>query len=218
MAGAGFGRTVGTRLALVVLALFAPAWSARAQEVERTWETGLALRLGAAFDSRGPIGQVEGREIFLLAVERTVHLATVGGLDVDWTPHLVPAVLVTDNPDAPLVRIPEGLGGWVARTDGRTVWGVGATPAALRLEWRPGERLALGAGGAAGGVWFSSPVPFSNATHWNFAVDGSLSARFRAAPGRWIELGFRIYHLSNAGFGPENPGLDGRMFTVGVGW
>jgi hypothetical protein len=69
-----------------------------------------------------------------------------------------------------------------------------------------------------GGVWFSHRVPVRDGTYFNFAARGGLDALYRVGDGLWLSAGYRHLHLSNAGTGAVNPGLDVPLIALGLAW
>ncbi|HUP52536.1 MAG TPA: acyloxyacyl hydrolase [Longimicrobiales bacterium] len=59
------------------------------------------------------------------------------------------------------------------------------------------------------------PSSTSNATRFNFAYDMAAGIRMEVPRAGRAELGLRRQHLSNAGFGEVNPGLDSHVAYIG---
>ena len=73
---------------------------------------------------------------------------------------------------------------------------------------------------AVGGVVFStSNLPPGDTSQVNFTSGVELGSQFFRPERRSIDLGVKIYHLSNASLGNKNPGINGAVqFTVGYTW
>ena len=60
----------------------------------------------------------------------------------------------------------------------------------------------------AGFVAFAGTVPSSAATMFNFSFEFGGGVEWNARPGRAWSLDYRCHHISNAGRGMNNPGVD----------
>lgn len=71
-------------------------------------------------------------------------------------------------------------------------------------------------GGSAGLLAFEREVPFGNTRKLNLTFD--ITAAVRAPAWRSLApvIGYKFHHLSNAGTGDFNPGLDANLWFVGV--
>jgi lipid A 3-O-deacylase len=73
---------------------------------------------------------------------------------------------------------------------------------------------------AVGGIVFStSNLPPGDTSTVNFTSGLELGSHFFRANRQSVDLGVKIYHLSNASIGNKNPGINGAVqFTVGYSW
>ncbi len=175
---------------------------------------GLSLWTGVSFDSRGPLGAVPGRKFFLAAIRYQRTMIRLGSVRLRYVGDIIPIAVVTNNPDAEafafasdtVLRVGPG-----ART---SVYGFGASPLGFEISpFRTGT-LEVVAGGTGGFLAFSRPVPFRNARRFNYTFEFSAAARFFVRSSLAITLGYRLHHMSNAGTGSINPGLDANVIYV----
>ena len=73
---------------------------------------------------------------------------------------------------------------------------------------------------AVGGVVFSSSnLPPGDTSQVNFTSGAELGAQWFHNSKNSIDFALKIYHLSNASIGKQNPGINGAVqFTVGYTW
>lgn len=96
-----------------------------------------------------------------------------------------------------------------------TTFGGGIRAAGMRA-WLGGARFRLQADLAGGVLYFGRPLLAANATRFNFTGSGSLGLRIAAGEGGHLVLGYRVQHVSNAGMGEVNPGLDAHQIYLGA--
>jgi len=66
---------------------------------------------------------------------------------------------------------------------------------------------------SVGPFYALDPVPASG-TRWNFLVQGGPRLVLRLGSGLGVGLGYRFFHVSNAGLGRRNPGLSFHAFVL----
>lgn len=89
-------------------------------------------------------------------------------------------------------------------------------PLGLRVVVMPTEMVHPFVGAAAGGIYFAKPMPAANGRRFNFSAEAGAGVHVVLQAGWGIDVGFKLHHLSNAGTGEENPGLDSKVFYLGV--
>jgi len=78
----------------------------------------------------------------------------------------------------------------------------------------PGGTIRLQANLSRGVLGFAIPTPSANSTRLNFTGEAGLGLRFLIPDGR-VAVGYRLHHLSNAGRGEVNPGVDSHLLVLG---
>jgi hypothetical protein len=96
------------------------------------------------------------------------------------------------------------------------VYGAGVTPAGVQLYGNVTRMVSL-FGNLSGGVaWFTRDMPVPDARRLNFLLDVGGGIRVARDGGSALLLGFKFHHMSNAGLGRENPGIDGNVVYAGL--
>jgi hypothetical protein len=210
-------RALAVALGLATLA----APGARAQEASRPLGLLLSHSVTSGTASDGP-GCLCGQRTDVLApisvssleLELTLSLRSAVRWGLEVPVRAVPLVVVRNNPISPAYL--DGSGRWAMSVDTprASTLGFGVKPIGLRA-WTGSRRVRLHAEVSAGVVRFGSPLLASNATRFNFAYDMGVGIRMEVPGAGRAELGFRRQHLSNAGLGKVNPGLDSHVAYIG---
>ncbi len=209
----------GLAAALCLIALNAS--DAPAQEASRPLGVLLSHSMTSGTASDGPeclCGEradvLEAISVSSIEVELTLPLRTTARWGVEMPLRAVPLVVVRNNPISAAVT--DGTGRWSMAPDTprSSTLGFGLKPVGFRV-WVGSTRVRLQAEVSAGAVRFGSPLLASNATRFNFAYDVAAGFRMEVPGAGRAELGFRRQHLSNAGFGEVNPGLDSHVAYIG---
>ncbi len=184
---------------------------------------------GVSWHAPGPSGvqRAGDREFVLVALRYRRVLLSSSRIALAYTADLIPVAVVTDNSSekAGPLRVTNGdLLGTTAsgfglaggRLKGNTVFGWGAAPAGVEVSVSITRRFGIVVGGTAGFLTFSKPVPFANASKLNATFD--VGVGFDMAVGRgWRAIGgYKFHHLSNAGTGDFNPGLNASVWYLGT--
>ena len=187
--------------------------------------TTVGIWTGVSWHAPGPSGvqRAGDREFVLVALRYRRVLLSSSRIALAYTADLIPAAVVTDNSSetgpfrghnfAPGASAFALVGG---RLKGNTVFGWGAAPAGVEVSVSMTRRFGIVIGGTAGFLAFSKPVPFANARKINATLD--VGVGFELAVGRgWRAIGgYKFHHLSNAGTGNFNPGLNARVWYLGT--
>lgn len=149
-----------------------------------------------------------------LEVELTIALRRGSSWGFEYPLRAVPLALARNNPTDSATRV---AGGWSLslRTPREPNLGVGVKPLGLRA-WVGGDAVRLEGEVSSGVLLFSSPMLAANATHLNFVAEADIGVRVGLADGRQLVIGYRRHHLSNAGLGEVNPGLNSHVLYLGL--
>jgi len=97
-----------------------------------------------------------------------------------------------------------------------TRYAFGAAPLGLQMNFRPSKKIQPFIGGSGGLLYFNNRVPNYVGTRFNFTADIGGGVEFRLGEEkRAITVGYKYYHISNAGRGIENAGIDNNLFYIG---
>lgn len=100
--------------------------------------------------------------------------------------------------------------------DHKLNYGVGISPAGMRLIWRDGKNWKPFYTIKGGVIVFTQKSLSEYASYQNFSLQQSLGLQFRVTP-RWdFRVAFSDFHFSNAFMVPSNPGIDEVLYGGGL--
>jgi len=105
-------------------------------------------------------------------------------------------------------EIPIGTESFTSNCSNPWTYGFGISPLGQKVNLLPRGRIQPYAAVNAGFVAFAGAVPSSNATMFNFTFEFGGGVEWNARRGQSWSLDYRCHHISNAGRGRENPGVD----------
>jgi Lipid A 3-O-deacylase (PagL) len=169
---------------------------------------------GFSFDSRGPLGAVADRHFFVGAVRYRRLLVETRRFRFHLAADAVPFAFVTGNFDSDAFVFPQDTVLRVGPGHQSTVYGFGISPLGFEASpWRA-SWFEIVTDATGGFLSFSRAVPFRNARRFNFTFEIGAGLRLTALRRLDLTVGYRLHHLSNAGTGPINPGLDANLLYV----
>jgi lipid A 3-O-deacylase PagL len=161
------------------------------------------------------LGVTPDRDHLFLGVHAALNVVRRPRWTLGYAPEVVPLLLVSNNPK--YRRFPDGAGGQIVIEDGRgPVAGFAISPLGVEAQVRLGARWRGYTAGAAGLVWFTREVPVAYARAFNYAFEVGGGVLWRYSPRQSLRLGYKFHHLSNGFTAPQNPGIDGAVFLVGI--
>jgi opacity protein-like surface antigen len=95
-----------------------------------------------------------------------------------------------------------------AQFDEKWVYGVGANPVGLQMNFRRGKRLQPLWDFEGGFLYFSQRVLAAEGSQFQFTVATGPGAQFFFTPRTALTVGYRYHHMSNANISNRNPGTD----------
>lgn len=183
--------------------------------------------LGLSFDARitSPSRSID-RDLLVLGLRASRPFWVTRATRLSYVIEVTPVMLLA-NPTRPASPPPVCPPGEVCNQGGdsydmspqraflagRLTYGVGLAPLGVELEiggrdHRLGGVLDL----AGGGAYFMGPIPGN--TRFNFTAAGGAALQWRTGGGRRLMGGYKLYHMSNAGLGDLNPGLNAHLFYL----
>lgn len=103
-------------------------------------------------------------------------------------------------------------------TDHKVNYGIGISPAGMRLIWRDGKKWKPYYTVKGGVIVFSQKSLSEYASYQNFSLQQSLGVQFKVTS-RWdFRMAFADFHFSNAFMVPSNPGVDEMMYSGGLSY
>jgi hypothetical protein len=151
--------------------------------------------------------------IMMVEVELALPLVARTSSGLEYHARAVPFALMQENPTQPAVRSSQGWALSIATPRASTI-GFGVKPVGLR-GWI-GTDVRLEAEISAGILRFGTPLLAANATRVNFTYEFGLGIRLPRLGSRGAVIGYRRHHVSNAGFGEVNPGLNSNVVFLGL--
>ncbi|PYS55410.1 MAG: hypothetical protein DMG13_04125 [Acidobacteria bacterium] len=98
-----------------------------------------------------------------------------------------------------------------------TVYAAGFTPVQFRYDFTASRRLMPYFEIGSGLLISTFQIP-EESSRLNFGSHGGFGVHLISADGRSIALGARYVHISNAGMGNTNPGINTVYFYTGLSW
>lgn len=171
-------------------------------------------RFGPAYSSipTQPYAMVVGR------AEYVIEATSTGALS--FYVELMPAIVVDRVPRYHMALLWQAPAGPMVHTkvwdEPGIVYGAGLTPAGMQLYGNLTRMVSL-FGNISGGVaWFTRDMPVPDARRLNFLLDAGGGIRIARDGGNAVLTGFKFHHMSNAGRGSQNPGIDGNVVYLGL--
>jgi len=157
-----------------------------------------SLWIGGSPDS---FGNIEDRQMLLVALRYGRVLAVWDWASLEYTLDLFPAAVVFE-PDR-------------VRRGSSTIYGLGFAP--LGVKFRIGQESWIKPFVAAslGLVYSRRDVPVPDSSHINFTEEIGLGVDFFLASKTALTVGYKLQHLSNAGLGDRNPGMNSHFIYAG---
>ena len=205
-------------LAVLACALVLAHAETAVGQVGAARELGVGRSVGVfidhAFETGWPLSLIQTLSMERLVIEVTTGVWHGGSWYLEYPVSVLPLTLVRHNPLTPSIRADHG---WVVTAGGprATSYGAGIHPLGLRGGWG-GGRVALFGGASLGLIMFNKSTPGSNTSHVNFSGDLGVGVGVALVRGIEVVGGYQFNHVSNAGFGEENPGIDSHMIRFGL--
>lgn len=185
----------------------------------------LSAWVGGSVATGGPIGNIPRAQVGLVGLRYHRLLipspsnAKTEGPTLTYTVDVFPALLLSIPPNtvaAPPSREEPGPEASSVYQEGMDAYGVGVSPAGLRLTSRVTKRVQPFVAGSTGLIYFSQPVPNELGQHLNFVFGVGAGVQVVLTPDLILTAGYRYYHLSNGFRGQINPGIDANLLHLGV--
>lgn len=205
---------------VLLTALLMPAGAAAQHVSADTTQPSFALERSVGFSwisTGGSSGRVTGRRVYLSELRWASPWIDHKAIALAYTVDVMPLVIVERTDPNKLICIDQ-----VWRTlchrdaSARVAVGAGGSPIGLKLTLNPGASTRLRLGSALGMIAFSSDVPIYDSRRLNFRYEYAVGLERDLKGGRVLSVGYRFFHISNAGTGRYNPGLDANVLYVGL--
>lgn len=185
----------------------------------------VAIWIGVSWQTPQLWGALQDRETFLFGIQWHYALHRSDALVVSYVAEALPSVVVSETPwpiprsefcptRYSCVRGASAIPALTGNSENR-IYGVGLAPLGFEFAVRPAGPVEVVTGIAGGLVRFFGDLHADGA---RLNLSASVMAGIRWNLGRRIALtgGYRYFHLSNAGMGMANPGLDASVWRLGL--
>lgn len=159
------------------------------------------LWAGGAPDSIDFPGRAEDRKLFLAGLRYGRVLKTWESLSLEYTIDIIPAALVF-MPDS-------------ARGSRSTIYGAGISPLGIKLNFGQDAWIKPFIAASVGFLYFQENVPVPRSSRFNVTPELGLGLQLFLTPNNALTLGYKLQHISNAGTGRSNPGMDSHFIYAG---
>jgi opacity protein-like surface antigen len=189
------------RALFLLVAALALAASAFAQD-SYDYKKEFGVTFGASPDSNRGIGVTEGQQFYEASINFGYVFWQHESFALKYKGSLVPFALVRGD-EATLQLRPD-----------RTVYGGGAEPIGLQLNFRNHHRVQPYLNLTGGFLYFTEQVPVTDSSQYNFTFSGGAGLEIFSGRHSFI-LGYRYHHISNGYTATYNPGIDSQIISLG---
>ncbi|MGI8509661.1 MAG: acyloxyacyl hydrolase [Gemmatimonadaceae bacterium] len=190
------------------------------------WLVGGFVGVARNSPSRRFLGSTPGFDHLFLGLEALTPVLRLGRVQVSYGVQLLPLVRLTGQTEHTEVVYDSGIVALARRPTIRTrvvqehvsAYAAGLSPFGLQIAVPLGSAVSVYGATAAGGLIFDRPFPIPQARRVNFTLEFGGGVLVRVGHERWVRVGYKYHHLSNAYTAPENPGLDGNVLYAGYDW
>jgi Lipid A 3-O-deacylase (PagL) len=160
-----------------------------------------------------------GRRMTTLDIRIGRTIGTVKGVSYAYMFGITPLVVAFRNEVKNASYVSPTATPNVYPTIRETTYGFGITPANFRFTFLPNHRIKPFIKLGAGALYFNKAMPIPVAGRYHFMGDwgGGLMIHSKKNPKRFLSIGYRYFHISNANiYGKENnPGYNANTFYIG---
>jgi hypothetical protein len=166
----------------------------------------------------GSWGTISNRRVYLTGLRGEWVIAAGDRLAWSYLAEWVPIAVVERTITQETLLCYQTPSGGICEIDrsARVAVGTGASPVGFKAYLNPSGSKRFFAGVSGGMIAFSSDVPVETSRRLNFMFDYGGGVDFDVGNSRSATIGYRFHHISNAGSGQVNPGLDANVIFVGL--
>ncbi len=189
--------------------LYAGVCSASANEPRNEFE----FFAGYSPASSTLIGTEPDRRFVLAGFSYSYRCWIWNSISLSYSPAAMPAAILLQ----PVETIYNFTPPYRRLSPAHAVYGFGMAPVGFTLDLWRSRRVHPFAEALAGVIASTEPIPENqpDASGLNFLFDLGVGIRWRTSAKRAISIGYRFFHISNAGTTSFNPGVDNNVFYLG---
>jgi hypothetical protein len=134
------------------------------------------------------------------------HWNKLGGMNLRYTPEIIPVAYLRDR----VLDRPSPLDNFASLTvlHDEYVYGAGANPVGLQMNFRRGKRFQPLWDFEGGFLYFTRQVLAVDGSQFQFTVAAGSGAQFYINRHTALTVGYHYHHMSNADISNHNPGVD----------
>ena len=164
---------------------------------------------GISFDSPTLIGKTPNARFGNVGLRYGRVLAASKTVAFEWTIDAIPLAILSND------RFIATTSPFVFTATRNSVYGWGAAPIGLKLNFRRNRRVQPFGQTTGGFLYFSDQVPLAGASQFNFTFDFSGGVQIVNSNRHSFTIGYKYQHISNGDTAPFNPGVDVQMIFAG---
>ena len=193
----------GFPAAALLLAVMTAAFTDAAHAQDYSKEFGFSA--GFSPVSTYGIGTTDGQQFVQVGLDFGFVLHRRQNVYLKYKVSLIPVAVVHGDQETHKLR------------PSRTVYGGGADPIGMQVNFRRHRRLEPFFAVTGGFLYFTEQVPVTDSSRFNFTFSGGGGGEYGV--GRHsILFGYRYHHISNKNTGYENPGIDSHILFMGISY
>ena len=213
-------RALARKPAAVILCLLLLAAASFAASDGRSLDCGTSeLGFWAGYSPNNPtlIGITTDRPFFELNFQYARVLVARDNWALKYMVEMVPVAIISQPRQVNVVQ-----GNLVVQVDAagtkRAIYGGGASPIGLQVNFRRHRMFQPYINGTAGVLYFAEQVPVSGSSQFNFGVGWGAGVQIWHRENQSVSIGYKFHHISNANSADRNPGADSNLLYAGYSW
>ncbi|HEY5883529.1 MAG TPA: acyloxyacyl hydrolase [Pyrinomonadaceae bacterium] len=179
--------------------------------IEKGWNE-FGIWGGVSFHAPTLIGKTPEARVGNLGLRYGRVLAASKNVAFEYTVDIIPVAALSLKRFT-AVQVSPGV--FSIQQSRESVYGAGAAPIGLKLNFRRQKRVQPFAAITGGFLYFSEQVPVAGASQFNFTYDVSGGIQIVNSNKRAFSIGYKYHHISNGYTATFNPGVDIQMIYGG---
>lgn len=184
---------------------------ANSEGIQKGWNE-FGIWGGMSFHAPTLIGKTPDARFGSLGLRYGRILAASENVAFEYTIDVVPVAVLSLKEFS---AVPISPGVFSIQETRETVYGAGASPIGLKVNFRRQKRVQPFAAATGGFLYFQEEVPIAGAARFNFTYDFSGGVQIVNSNRRSFTIGYKYQHISNGYRATFNPGIDVQMIYAG---
>ena len=179
--------------------------------IEKGWNE-FGVWGGVSFHAPTLIGKTPEARFAHLGLRYGRVLAASKNVAFEYTVDVIPVAVLSLKR---FTAVPVSPGVFTIQESRESVYGAGAAPIGLKLNFRRQKRVQPFVAATGGFLYFTEQVPVAGASQFNFTYDFSGGIQIVNSNRRSFTVGYKYHHISNGYTATFNPGVDLQMIYAG---